>query len=249
MNSPFFRKQTQLAEDIIEVTMAKKAVTWNLPNQIGFFTYQYAKLRMLEFYYDCIDYYIDRSDYEMCEMDTDSLYFALSTNDLDSAVKPEKRYEFYNNYHHWFPSPACDEHREQFVQAKCDREEWASQECCIRRLKDDKFTPGLFKVEWCGDGMVSLCSKTYICFGGNPDVTNKENKVCSKGLNKKLNQFTRDTFLDVLKQKKAGGGINRGFRASGNHIVSYEQERSALSYLYIKRKVLDDGVSTEPLDI
>ena len=186
VNSPFFRKQTCLGEDIFEVEMAKSSVNWNLPNQIGFFTYQYAKLRMLEFYYDCIDYYIDRSDFELSEMDTDSLYFALSSHDLESAVKPSKRREFYTNYHQWFPSPSCDVHREQFVQTKCSGKEWVPQECCKRRLKDDKFTPGLFKIEWCGDGMVSLCSKTYICFGGNADVTNKEIKVSSKGLNKNL---------------------------------------------------------------
>ena len=29
----------------------------------------------------------------------------------------------------------------------------------------DKRTPGLFKVEWEGLGIVSLCSKTYYCFG------------------------------------------------------------------------------------
>ena len=32
----------------------------NLPIQIGFFVYQYAKLRMLEFYYDFMDKFIDR---------------------------------------------------------------------------------------------------------------------------------------------------------------------------------------------
>ena len=229
--------------------MAKSSVNWNLPNQIGFFTYQYAKLRMLEFYYDCIDYYIDRSDFELSEMDTDSLYFALSSHDLESAVKPSKRREFYTNYHQWFPSPSCDVHREQFVQTKCSGKEWVPQECCKRRLKDDKFTPGLFKIEWCGDGMVSLCSKTYICFGGNADVTNKEIKVSSKGLNKNLNKFTKDVFLDVLTTKRPGSGINRGFKATGKGIVSYEQERSALSYLYIKRKVHGDGLHTSPLDI
>ena len=43
-----------------------------LPIQVGFAVYQLAELRMLQFYYDLIDYYIDRSDFEYCEMDTDS---------------------------------------------------------------------------------------------------------------------------------------------------------------------------------
>ena len=29
----------------------------------------------------------------------------------------------------------------------------------------DKKTPGLFKVEWCGDGFVGLCRETYFSFG------------------------------------------------------------------------------------
>ena len=41
--------------------------------------YQYAKLRMLQFHYDCVDKYVDRADYELCEMDTDSLYLVLTT--------------------------------------------------------------------------------------------------------------------------------------------------------------------------
>ena len=50
----------------------------DLPLQIGVAVYHLAKLRMLEFYYDFIDKYIDISDFELLEMDTDSNYFAFS---------------------------------------------------------------------------------------------------------------------------------------------------------------------------
>jgi hypothetical protein len=36
--------------------------------QIGCFVYQYAKLRMLEFYYDFMDVFVDRSDFQYCSM-------------------------------------------------------------------------------------------------------------------------------------------------------------------------------------
>ena len=49
----------------------------DLPLQIGVAVYHLAKLRMLEFFYDFIDKFIDRLDYEMIEMDTDSNYFAF----------------------------------------------------------------------------------------------------------------------------------------------------------------------------
>ena len=74
----------------------------NLPLQIGFFVYQYAKLRMLSFHYDCVDKYLDRENFELMGMDTDSLYMVLSTPSLESAVRPELRQQFFKEYHHWF---------------------------------------------------------------------------------------------------------------------------------------------------
>jgi len=58
--------------------------------------YQLAKLRILEFYHDFLDHFIDRQDFELIQMDTDSLYFALSANKLDDVVKPELTAEFDN---------------------------------------------------------------------------------------------------------------------------------------------------------
>ena len=46
--------------------------------------YQYAKLRMLQFYYDFLDKYLDRSDFQMCEKDTDSAYIAISGKSVES---------------------------------------------------------------------------------------------------------------------------------------------------------------------
>ena len=37
-------------------------------------TGQLAKLRMLQFYYDCLDHFIDRRDFKLIQMDTDSTY-------------------------------------------------------------------------------------------------------------------------------------------------------------------------------
>jgi len=62
---------------------------------------------MLQFYYDCLDYFVDRRDYQALEMDTDSLYYALSAPNLEDVIKVEKRKEFFTNYHRWFPSESC----------------------------------------------------------------------------------------------------------------------------------------------
>ena len=63
--------------DAFEIEFRKEKVTINRPFQIGIVVYQLAKLRMLKFYYDCLDYFVDRRDFELIQMDTDSLYFAL----------------------------------------------------------------------------------------------------------------------------------------------------------------------------
>ena len=53
-----FRQMDVVTDDAYEVTSSKARVTYDLPLHIGFFVYQYAKLRMLEFYYDFVDRYV-----------------------------------------------------------------------------------------------------------------------------------------------------------------------------------------------
>ena len=50
-----------------------------------------AKLRMLEFFYDFVDKYIDRSDYMILQMDTDSNYFVFSSDKIGDLIKPKMR--------------------------------------------------------------------------------------------------------------------------------------------------------------
>ena len=58
-------------------------------------------------------------------------------------------------------------------------------------------TPGLFKVEWCGDGFIGLCSKTYNCFGFN-------DKFSTKGLSKRQNVINKESFPTVLTDRRSG---------------------------------------------
>ena len=53
-----FRQLDVVTDDAYEITSSKARVTYDLPHHIGFFVYQYAKLRMLEFYYDFVDRYV-----------------------------------------------------------------------------------------------------------------------------------------------------------------------------------------------
>lgn len=198
---------------------------------------------MLQFHYNLLDKYVDRSKYQLAQMDTDSLYLGLSRTSLEEAVTPALRTEFYKEYHKWFPALACDDHATEFVAAKSAGDVWFPQRaCCAARQLYDRRTPGLFKLEFKGNSIVALCSKTYVC-----TTPAGKQKVSCKGLMKNKNHLTKEQYLKVIENKKADGGINRGFRTDGKSVFTYSQERQSLSFLYIKRQVCEDGVNTRPI--
>jgi len=245
INSQYFSSISELTADLFEVQNFKDKVVLDLPIQIGLWVYSNAKLRMLEFYYDFLMKYVDESDFELTEMDTDSLYGAFAANDFDDLIKPEMRRNYFEVQHRWFPIAVCDTHRAKYVETRMEGKIWEPSHCCRERAAFDKRTPGLFKKEWEGTGIICLCSKTYFCY----DDTNENNKLSCKGLNKNHNAFKREDFLQVLQSQRSGSGINVGFRVVDHNVLTYQQERCGLSYFYAKRKVLDDGVSTVPLEI
>jgi G:T-mismatch repair DNA endonuclease (very short patch repair protein) len=103
LDDPSFRRCNQLSAKTFEVEMSKKTIRLDLPMQIGCFVYQYAKLRMLEFYYDFMDVFVDRSDLQYWAMCTDSAYMALSaTSDQTryAAAFPDGKEEFVSTYSH-----------------------------------------------------------------------------------------------------------------------------------------------------
>ena len=55
INNKRFCQLDVVTDDAYEMTSSKARVIYDLPHHIGFFVYQYAKLRMLEFYYDFVD--------------------------------------------------------------------------------------------------------------------------------------------------------------------------------------------------
>lgn len=57
----------------------KTTVKYDLPVLIAFFVYSYAKLRLLEFYYDFLVKVLDNSDFQLVEMDTGSQISAFRT--------------------------------------------------------------------------------------------------------------------------------------------------------------------------
>ena len=53
-----FRQLDVVTDNAYEITSNKSRLTYDLPLHIGFFVYQHAKLRMLQFYYDFVDKYV-----------------------------------------------------------------------------------------------------------------------------------------------------------------------------------------------
>jgi hypothetical protein len=220
INDPHFKDLEELNDNRFEVMAGKHKIIMDTPIQIGCAVYQLAKLRMLQFYYDCLDKYVDRSDFQYVEMDTDSAYLALSGSKLDDVIKPDMREEYEQDKYNWFPDERTPESKAY-----------------------NKRTPGLFKVEFEGNAIYALCSKLYFVEGDN------YNKYSCKGIQKNQNEISKDRFHNVLFNDVKDMCTNKGFRVINNEMVTYIQHKKGLSYYYDKRVVLADGVSTVPLDI
>ena len=192
----------------------------------------------------CLHRYVDRKDFQYMDMDTDSAYMALYAP-MHLVVRPGMRRGFYKNYGDWFPRPYCERHREDFVKTQIAEggDAWVPGECCANQHKHDKGTPGLFKVEFEGTGMVALSLKTYPCWGSAVE------KTSNKELSKRTNKFTKEIYRSVLEDQLSVEGTNKSFVLKDNTMFTYSQLRTILTFLYAKKRVLAEGVSTECIDV
>ena len=130
--SPFFENLEEIG-GAYEIKEFKRTVMIKRPYQCGISVYQLAKLRVLGFYYDFLDKYFSRQDFELCYMDTDSFYLAMSGYSPDEIVRPEMKLAY-----------------------KADKKSW------LARDKFSERTPGLFKIEFVGTRGVWLTAKCYL---------------------------------------------------------------------------------------
>lgn len=233
VNDSRFKKLTEL-DKLFEIELEKKKIKLDLPIYLGFYILQYAKLHMLQWTYQFLGRFMDREKYMYLEMDTDSSYLAIAGNSLRDIIKPDLRKTF---------EDSINDHANTNYFADGDKN-WLVRECCTEHNKIDSRTPGLFKLEARGEEMICLCSKTYILRSEGEQF-----KFSCKGINKSSLTEPFVSYKDVLDTQIPGSGINKGFRARKNTIFTYQQERAGLSYLYFKRVVNNDGVSTSPLPI
>ena len=153
--------------------------------------------------------------YEELEMDTDSLYLALSQEHLEDNILPEKRNE-------WEAIRSRDCTGSFTANATGN---FFPRTCCNAHKKHDKREPGPFKEEFRCTKMLCLCSKTYCCY----DRKSKKYKFSSKGLNKRTLEDCGDgpmtKYRKVLEEAVSVTSTNRGFRTMKHSFATFEQTK------------------------
>ena len=233
--------------------LMKKKLVHDAPIQLGKMILDMAKIRMLQWVYDFLLEYLQPNSYKYIQMDTDSLYSFFDTkpdldrlkNDicycpLESLVMPEKLNSFREGiYGHCYDGWQPD-YNIHFL-TRC---------CCKKHAQHNQKTPGLFKLEAYGKSMVALCSKIYAL-----ELMDGGDKLATKGVQKKALLHTlagASVCQSMAKCLNDGDDLmveNSSFRLYKQEMHTVKQKKSAYNQIYVKRKVLDDGISTEPLDI
>ena len=239
INGKKFKRLNNVSKELFEVELAKSKIEHREPIIVGFFILQYAKLRMLELYYNFFDRFCDVDKFEELEMDTDSLYLALAHENLYDCIRPAKKQEW-----EALRKQDCnDSFQADAIQNSFPRT------CCSKHKKHDKREPGLFKEEFRCTEMICLCSKTYCCY----DAQSDKYKFSSKGLNKRTLEENGDGPMEkyrrVMDEIINLTSTNRGFRTINHCVNTYEQTKKGLSFFYPKRIVQSDGIHTAPLNI
>ena len=199
LRSPFFDDLEEI-DEAYEIKELKRTVMIKRSYQCCIAVYQLAKLRMLEFYYDFLDKYFSRRDFQLCYMDTDSFHLAISGDYLDKIAKPEMK-------------QVCE----------ADKKNWLATD------KFSERTPGLFKPEFVGTRGVWLTAKCYLVQNEALNENKNSCKGVSKkynGLHFQRYKDALDVFLKTgrdseLEKKDIDQAKNVGLRVYDQGVVKY----------------------------
>ena len=191
------------------------------PYQCSIGVNQLTKLRMLEFYYDFLDKYYSRQDFELCYMDTDSFYLAMSGDSLDHVFTPEMKQAY-----------------------EADKKNQLATD------KFSEGTPGSFKPEFVGTRGIWLTAKCYLVQNGAlsekkyscKGVSKKHNDLFFQRYKDVLDVFLKTRKSIELEEKDIDKAKNVGFRVYDQSVVTHEQNKLGLSGYYDKRYLLADGI-------
>ena len=87
INTKLFKRLDHINDQLYEIEWAKAEIEHREPIIVGFFILQYAKLRLLELYYNFLERFCDVNKFEELEMDTDSLHLTLSEKELHDCIR------------------------------------------------------------------------------------------------------------------------------------------------------------------
>ena len=143
-------------------------------------------------------------------MDTDYLYVALSEENLEDVIFPEKRAEWDQ-----MRSKDCtDNFTANATETSFPRN------CYNAHKKLDKRELGLFKEKFRCAEMLCLCSKTYCCY----DRKSNKYKFNSKGLNKRTLEDCGDgrmsKYRKVLQEAVNDTSTKRRFRTIQHSVAT-----------------------------
>ena len=225
INKKLFKKLDHLKNSLYEVGVAKAVIEHKEPITVGLFNLQFAKLRMLELYYNFFTRFCDVNKFKELKMDTDSLYVAPAQKKLEDCIRPEIRAEWQS-----LLSNDCVDIFTADAVAN-----FFFRTCCVKHKQHDEREPDLFEEEFRCTKMLCLCSKTYCCY----DVTSNKLNFSSKGLNKRVLEQSSDGPLEkyrrVFNEKVNVTSNNRGFRTNNHSDATYEQVKKGLSYFYPRK--------------
>ena len=239
INNELFKRLNFITDQLYEVEFVKSEIEHREPILVGFFVLQFAQLRMLELHWNFFKKFCDTEKYEELEMDNDSLYLALSEQNLEDIILPEKRNEW-----EAIRSRDCTD---SFTANATSN--FFPRKCCSAHKKHDKRELGLFEEEFRCSEMLCLCSKTYCSY----DRKSNKYKFSSKGLNKRTLEDCgggpMSKYRKVIEEAVNVTSTNRGFRTMKHSVATYEQPKKRLCYFYPKRLVEKDGIHIKPLDL
>ena len=233
VNEPQFRSMKPIGDDIFEIQKAYRRIKIDVVMTNGINILFEAKMKLLQWHYSFLSYFLPKNVFSHVFCDTDSMYTAFAELSLTQCVLPEKRAEF-------------DHLREGFCGKPLPPRAMLPRTCCSDCVLGDQKEPGLFKQEARADIIIALTSKTYVCV----DSDNKIKMSC-KGVNKRLMLRSRplEVYKQVLESRVSAGSINRGFRSIKGRTLTYSIFRNAFPWLYLKRDVLPGGSYTKTLPV
>lgn len=258
VNSGVFNSLHKLEDTIYEVDRFQKCIRYDRPKYIGKLILDYAKLRMLQFYYLFLQIFIDYKDYEMLHIDTDSNYFGVSVDltdlPVDTLGKRQFRWDLDTHPLLNIIKPSLKNLFMNKLKSNC-RDDWVPllddffpRQCCPEHNLHDQKTQGLFKVEAVSKSEIVLCSKNYALYDKQGNMI----KVAAKGTKIAQNWSTLAAGIqEALETRAPVQGENTTFikDPKTGYMMTTTQQKDVISAGYYKRQVLEDFVHTKPLDI